>query len=312
MSSATLSERFAGLSGPARCAVWMVLAGMAFSTMGGLIKFLAAYMHAFEVAFFRCFFGLLWMLPWLVRRGPTALRTRRFPLYLARGAFGVAGMLGGFYAVAHLDLADATALSFTAPLFATVGAALVLRERVRLRRWSATILGFIGVLVILRPGAGGEIDIAVVASLLGAATMAANMLIVKRLTDTEPTEAVVVWMVVLLAPMTLIAALPVWVWPEPWQWPYLAAMGLAGTLGHLAVTRGFKAADASLAMTFEYVRMPMSAGVGIVVFSERPTVWTFIGAGIVAASSAYIAHRESTLARRAVIEKEPDRKMPRL
>lgn len=309
--SPSYRDRFVALSGPVRCAFWMALAGVAFSAMGGLIKFLSGDLHPFQVAFFRCFFGLVWMLPWLLRRGPAALRTRRLPLYLSRAVFGVIGMLSGFYAVAHLALADATALSFTAPLFATVGAALILRERVRLRRWSATLLGFVGVLVILRPGAAA-IDPAVVWALLSAATMAANMLIVKRLTDTEPSEAVVTWMVLLLAPLTLVAAVPVWTWPADWHWPYLLAMGLAGTLGHLCITRGFKAADASLAMTFEYVRMPMSAAVGVVVFAERPTVWTFLGAGIVALSSAYIAHRESKLARTAELEREPDRETPRL
>ena len=303
--------RFAALSGPVRCAFWMVLAGVGFSAMGGLIKFMSTDMHPFQVAFFRCFFGLVWMLPWLIRRGPRALKTKRLPLYLTRATFGVIGMLSGFYALAHLALADATALSFTAPLFATVGAALILRERVRLRRWSATLLGFVGVLVILRPGATA-IDPAVFWSLVAAATTAANMLIVKRLTDTEPSEAVVVWMVLMLTPLTLLATLPFWVWPTLEQWPYLAAMGLAGTLGHLCITRGFKAADASLAMTFEYARMPMSAAVGIVIFSEKPTVWTFLGAGIVALASAYIAHRETTLARQDNIETEPDRKVVRL
>ena len=127
-----------------------------------------------------------------------------------------------------------------------------------------------------------------------------------------PSEAVVVWMVLMLTPLTLLAALPFWVWPTLEQWPYLAAMGLAGTLGHLCITRGFKAADASLAMTFEYARMPMSAAVGIVIFSEKPTVWTFLGAGIVALASAYIAHRETTLARQDKIDTEPDRKVVRL
>src|SRR3546814_20199025 len=103
--------------------------------MGGLIQFAARYLHPFEVAFFRCFFGLLWMSPWLLRRGPAALRTRRLPLYAARATIGLIGMLAGFYALRYIPLADAPALSFTAPLFATVGAALKIgrascRERV--------------------------------------------------------------------------------------------------------------------------------------------------------------------------------------
>lgn len=286
------------LPGPVQVAVWMVLAGAAFAVMGGLIKYAARDLHPFEVAFFRCFFGLLWMAPWLLRRGPTALRTRRLPLYTARATIGLVGMLAGFYALRYIALADATALSFTAPLFATVGAAVVLRETVRRRRWTATVLGFVGVLIILRPGAAA-VEPAALWTLLAAATSAANMLIVKRLTDTEPTEAVVTWMVVMMTPMTLLAALPFWQWPDAGQWLVMAAIGLCGTLGHLAITRGFAAGEASLVMTFDYLRMPFAAAIGFLAFSEVPTVWTFAGGAVIAGSAAYIAHREAKLARGA-------------
>lgn len=286
------------LPGPMRVAVWMALAGLAFAAMGGLIKYAARDLHPFEVAFFRCFFGLLWMAPWLLRHGPSALRTTKLPLYSARAVIGLVGMLAGFYALRYIALADATALSFTAPLFATVGAALILRETVRRRRWTATVLGFVGVLIILRPGATA-VEPAALWTLLAAATSAANMLIVKRLTDTEPTEAVVTWMVVMMAPMTLVAALPFWEWPTWTQLGIMAALGLCGTLGHLAVTRGFAAGEASLVMSFDYLRMPFAAAIGWLAFSEVPTVWTFLGAAVIAGSAAYIAHREATLARAA-------------
>lgn len=291
--SAPLGTR---LPGPVRVFGWMVLAGAAFAAMGGLIKFAARDLHPFEVAFFRCFFGLVWMLPWLLRRGPAALRTRRLPLYAVRAAIGLIGMLAGFYALRFIALADATALSFTAPLFATVGAAVVLGETVRRRRWTATLLGFAGVLIILRPGATAA-EPAAVWTLLAAATSAANMLIVKRLTDTEPTEAVVTWMVVMMTPMTLLAALPFWQWPSTAEWAVLVSIGLCGTIGHLAFTRGFAAGEASLVMTFDYLRMPFAAAIGWMAFGEVPTVWTFAGAAVIAGSATYIAHREARLAR---------------
>ncbi|EDP66468.1 hypothetical protein BAL199_15443 [alpha proteobacterium BAL199] len=274
----------------------MTLAGAAFATMGGLIKFAARDLHPFEVAFFRCFFGLVWMAPWLLRHGTGALRTQRLPLYAIRATVGLIGMLAGFYALRYIALADATALSFTAPLFATIGAALFLGETVRRRRWTATLLGFVGVLIILRPGVTA-VEPAALWTLLAAATTAINVLIVKRLTDTEPIEAVVTWMVVMMTPMTFVAALLFWEWPTLMQWGVLATIGLCGTLGHLAVTRGFAAGEASLVMSFEYVRMPFAAFIGWLVFSEVPTLWTFLGAAVIAGSAAYIAHREATLAR---------------
>lgn len=276
----------------------MTLAGAAFATMGGLIKFAARDLHPFEVAFFRCFFGLVWMAPWLLRHGTGALRTQQLPLYAVRATVGLIGMLAGFYALRYIALADATALSFTAPLFATIGAAVFLGETVRRRRWTATLLGFVGVLIILRPGVTA-VEPATLWTLLAAATTAVNVLIVKRLTDTEPIEAVVTWMVVMMTPMTFVAALLFWEWPTPIQWAVLAAIGLCGTLGHLAVTRGFAAGEASLVMSFEYVRMPFAAFIGWLVFSEVPTLWTFLGAALIAGSAAYIAHREAALARAA-------------
>ncbi len=294
----------AGLPGPLRVAIWMTLAGAAFATMGGLIKFAAQDLHPFEVALFRCFFGLVWMAPWLLRYGPAALRTRRLPLYAARATIGLVGMLAGFYALRYIPLADATALSFTAPLFATIGAAVVLRETVRRRRWTATLLGFAGVLIILRPGATA-VEPAALWTLLAAATSAANMLIVKRLTDTEPTEAVVTWMVVMMTPMTLVAALPFWVWPTSEQWGVMAAIGLCGTIGHIAITRGFAAGEASLVMSFDYLRMPFAAAIGWIAFAEVPTLWTFLGAAVIAGSAAYIAHREASLARAAAQKSGP-------
>lgn len=281
---------------PLRVAVWSVLASLAFAAMSGLIKLLSQDLHPFQAAFFRCAFGLMWMLPWLFRRGSGALRTTRMPLYLARAGLGVVGMLAGFYAIGRMPLAEASALSFTAPLFATVGAALILHETVRLRRWTATLLGFAGVLIILRPGFA-SVDPVAFWMLLSAATMAANSLIMKTLTRTDSTEAVVTWMVLLLAPLTLVAAIPVWQTPSLFHWGLAVALGLSGTLGHLALTRAFAAGEASLVMTFEYVRLPLSALIGMLLFAEMPTVWIFVGAAVIAGSSAYIAHRETRLER---------------
>lgn len=290
-----------------RVAVWMTISGAAFAGMGALIKFAAHDLHPFEVAFFRCLFGLAWMAPWILRRGPRVLRTRRLPLYTVRATVGLVGMLSGFYALRFIALADATALSFTAPLFATVGAALVLGETVRRRRWTATGLGFVGVLIILRPGAT-VVEPAALWTLVGALTTAINMLIVKRLTATEPSEAVVTWMVVMMTPMTLVAALPFWLTPTPGQLAVLAALGLCGTIGHLAVTRGFAAGEASLVSSFDYLRMPFAAAFGWLAFGEIPTGWTFGGAAVIAGSATYIAHREAALARAARQRTADDRR----
>src|SRR5271163_4635960 len=149
---APLGRVVASLPPPIQAGLWMSLGGLAFAGMSGVIRHLSGEMHPFVVAFYRSLFGLIWMVPWLVQHGATVLRTRRRLFYTIRASFSLFSMLGAFYGVAYMPIADATAISFTGPLFATAGAALILHETVRLRRWLATLVGFAGVLVVVRPG----------------------------------------------------------------------------------------------------------------------------------------------------------------
>lgn len=292
-----LGRRVARLPAPVQAGLWMSLGGVAFAGMSGLIRHLSGEMHPFVVAFYRSLFGLIWMVPWLIQHGGTVLRTRRRLFYTIRASFSLVSMLGSFYGVAYMQIADATAISFTGPLFATVGAALILHETVRLRRWAATLVGFVGVLVVVRPGPESFNPVAL-AVLLSAAANAGSFLAVKALSRTEPPNLIVVYMVLYLVPLSLVPALFVWSWPSWSSLPWLVLMGAFGTLGHLAMTRGFAAADASVVLPFDYLRLPFAAAMAYVAFGETPDRETFLGAAIIAAASIYIAHREATLARR--------------
>src|SRR5438270_11570776 len=156
-----------------RAALWMLLSGLCAVMMNVLIRLAAQRMHPFEVTFFRCLFGLLVMAPFIIRAGPALLHNQKIGFFTLRAAVGLVSMLTWFYGITLVPLATATAVNFTAPLFATIGAALILREDVRLRRWSAVAVGFIGVLVILRPGRE-TIDINLLLILLSAASSAMN------------------------------------------------------------------------------------------------------------------------------------------
>ena len=291
-----LGRRVARLPPPIQAGLWMSLGGIAFAGMSGLIRHLSGEMHPFVVAFYRSLFGLVWMVPWLVQHGGTVLHTRRRLFYTIRASFSLISMLGSFYGVAYMAIADATAISFTGPLFATVGAALILHETVRVRRWIATLVGFVGVLVVVRPGPETFNPVAL-AVLVSAAANAGSFLAVKALSRTEPPTLIVVYMVLYLVPLSLVPALFVWSWPSWSALPWLVLMGAFGTLGHLAMTRGFAAADASIVLPFDYLRLPFAAAMAYVAFGERPDRDTFIGAAIIAAASIYIAHREAKLAR---------------
>jgi drug/metabolite transporter (DMT)-like permease len=291
-----LARRFAPPP-PLSAALWMVGSAVFFSGLSGVIRHLGQEMHPFEVAFFRNLFGLAFMLPWLWRAGRAGLETRRLALYGVRAFLGLISMLCWFTALALLPIAQVVALSFTAPLFATMAAALFLGETVRARRWTATLAGLVGVGVILWPqveGAGGaSLSPGAILALLSTAISVAITLIVKRLTRTEPANAIVTYMVLLMTPMSLVPAAFVWTWPPLDTWLWLVALGGLGSLGHVCYVRSFALADASAVMPYDYTRLLFAALIGWIAFGELPTIYTWIGAAVIVASAIYIARREA-------------------
>ena len=284
------------LSAPMTGALYMTAAAAIFSVMNVLIRDLTATLDPLQVAFFRNFFAFAVMLPWLLRHGPGALRTTRLPLHLWRACFGLVGMTTWFYSIALLPLAEAVALNFTVPLFATAGAALVLGEVVRARRWSATIVGFLGVLVIVRPGFA-EVSPAMALPVLSALVMACSTLMVKSLSETENPNAIVLYMNLLLTPLSLVPALFVWRWPVGLEWLSLFAVGALAAVAHSLLTRAYAKADASAVMPFDYARLPFVALIAYLAFGEVPDLWTWIGGAIIAGAAIYIAHREAQVAK---------------
>lgn len=276
----------------------MTAGAASLACLSGVIRYVTGELHPFEAAFFRSLFGLAFMLPWLWRAGFRGLYTGRHVLYGLRGLLACLATLSFFSALSILPLAEVIALSFTAPLMAAAGAALILGEVVRMRRWTAIAVGFLGVLIMLRPGIEALTPGAILA-LLAAFGMAASMLCIKVLSRTESIEAIVIYMLVYLTPMSLIAALFVWETPSPELWPWLIAMGGLGTAGHLCLTRAFAIAETTVVLPFDYLRLPFVALIGFGIFAEVPGILTWVGAGIIAGASAYLAHREATLARAA-------------
>lgn len=290
-----LPRYFGQLSAPVRGAVLMIGAAFSFALMAVLIRIASAELHAFEIAFFRNFFGLVVMLPWLLTGdGFRQLATPRFGLYLSRAVLGIAAMLAFFWALTAMPIAEAVALSFTAPLFVTVGAALVLGEVVRARRWSATIIGFAGMLMILRPGVT-TLEPAALAALFSAAAMAGSALCIKVLSRTESSQAIITWMALMMTPLALPAALLVWEWPDAMTWFYLALIGGVGTLGHSCLTLAMKTADVSYVMPFDFVRLLAVTFFAWLLFDEVMDAWAWAGASVIFAATLYIVHRESKL-----------------
>ena len=287
-----LSDPFARFPGTVRGAVWMVLSGACFASMTAVIRHLSVDLHAFEIVFFRNALGLVFLLPWLWRGGLAGVRTRRPGLHGLRVVIGLSAMMCWFTAVTMMPIAEATALSFTAPLFGTVGAALVLGEAVRARRWVATVVGFAGAMIILRPGIEA-ISLPAFLVLGGSASMALGMMIVKTLSRTDSATTIVFYMGLGLTPLSLGPALFVWETPEPAAWFWLLTLGGLATLGHLMFVRAMAAAEASAVLPFDFSRLLFAAALGFAFFGQRPDIWTWIGAAVIFGAALFTASREA-------------------
>jgi drug/metabolite transporter (DMT)-like permease len=279
----------------------MVGSVASFALMAICIRLASEQLHPFQIAFFRNLFGLAFTIPIILKAGLGLLRTNRLGLYLLRCVTGLCAMLAGFWALVHLPLAQAVALSYTTPLFVTILAVLVLGEVVRARRWTAIAIGFVGVLVILRPDAGG-LQLAAIVALVASALSASSAISIKFLSRTEAPDAIVVWMVMVMTPLSLLPALPVWQWPTAPIWLWAILTGGLGTLGHLLMTRAYRLADVSALQPLNFLQLPIVAVLAWLLFSEAIDLWTAVGAGIIFTSTIYIAHREARLNRARTID----------
>ena len=284
----------------------MIFACSMLAIMGGMIRFLAdSGMPVFQIVFLRNAAGLLFFIPWFFQAGLGVLRTKRIGAYGLRSLVGFASMLSWFYAVSVLPLADAVALNFTAPIFGTVLAVVILRETVGIRRSIAMVVGFIGAMIILRPGLS-EMSSGAYAAIFSAMTMAGSMVMVKLLSRTESTAAMVALNQILILPMSLIPAIFVWQTPTVEQLLAILFIGLLATLGHLSFTKAYSLADASVVMPFDFFRLIFSALIGFIFFLQEPDLFTYIGAAVIFASSTYIAIRESRVSAAATRAKQKE------
>jgi drug/metabolite transporter (DMT)-like permease len=281
-----------------RAALLMLGSTLFFGLMAVAIRLASESLHTFQIAFFRNFFGLLAALPLLLRHGPDLLRTTQLPRYVVRCAIGIVSMMCGFWAIGHLPLAQAVALSYSTPIFVTIAAVIFLHEQVRARRWAAVALGFVGVLIIVRPGTE-NFSAGTLVALAAAVLSGIVSILIKQLSRTEPADRIVLFTTLLWVPMSLLPALTVWEWPRGIVWVWVIAAGMLGTGGHMLWTRALKLGDVSALTPISFMQLPVVALAGWLLFQETLDRWTVVGAAVIFAANVYIAHREARLARRA-------------
>jgi drug/metabolite transporter (DMT)-like permease len=285
------------MSTHARAALLMVASTLFFGLMAVTIRYASHTLSTFEIAFFRNAFGLVALLP-ILFHGGAPLRTRQLPKYLLRSAIGICSMLCGFWAIGHLPLSQAIALSYSTPLFVTVAAVMWLGEHVRKRRWAAVVVGFIGVLVVVRPGTSG-FTVGSLIAVMAAVFSAVVAVQIKQLSRIDPADTIVFYTYVFWVPLSLLPALFVWQWPQGITWLWLVLTGLCGTGGQLLWTRALRLGDVSALTPISFMQLPVVSIAGYFLFGETIDRWTVLGAAIILGANAYIAHREVLLARSA-------------
>ncbi len=281
----------ADTSGAVRGVLWMILSSMFYALIYVVVRGLAERFDVNQIVFFRAVLGSTFMLPWLFSAGLSALRTSKIGLYLWRMFFSYIGAVAWMYGIAGMPLADANALMFTMPLFTLVLAAIMLSERPGVHRWSATVVGFAGALIILRPGVI-EISLAAVSTLFAAAAFSAALIGSKKLTATENPNAMVFYLYTLMIPCAAAGAYFHWTPPVLDDVPLLLALGVCTVGAQQCQTRAFRAAPASLVVIINYVQLPLIALLGWLIFGQTTDLFTWIGATVICSSTYYVSYRE--------------------
>jgi drug/metabolite transporter (DMT)-like permease len=288
--------------------VLKLISAVLFALMSALIRYLGARYPVGEVVFYRSAFAIVPVMLVYAWRGELAavVRTERPFGQAGRGALSIVGMFCNFGALARLPLVESNAISFTSPLFSVALAALILKERVRIYRWSAVIIGFIGVLVVLSPHlSGDELTIAmasatsvsgVLYAIAGSATNAGTAIQTRWLTQSESTSSIVFYFSLSCALAGLVTWPFGWLSPTGTELAALISIGFLGGMGHIFLTESYRHASASVVAPFDYTSMIWALVLGYAMFGEVPTVMIIVGSLIIAASGMFVIWREHQLA----------------
>jgi len=287
---------FKSQSSQTKAIILNILSIILFSIMVIFIRKASENLHILEIVFFRNLLAFIVMLPILKSIGIAAIKMKNTKLFFIRGFFGAIGMIAGFTCLTLIPLAQATAISFSQPLFITIGATIFLGEIIKARRIAAIIVGIIGMLIIVQPGFN-SLSFGIILAIISALALSVNALIVKKLTLTDTPHTIIIWMVIMLIPITFIPAIPVWEWPTFETWLYLWGIAILGTLAHFSWTKSYAIAEITSLEPIGFIKLPIMALFGWMIFSEIPGTWTWVGGLIIFMSTIYISHREAKAAK---------------
>ena len=270
---------------------WAIVYAALIAGMHVCIRLVSEGMHPFEIAFFRNIFALLVLIPWFWKLGLAPLKTKRFGLLFTRGVVNTVCMLAYFTAISIGQLVEVAALSFTAPIYAILIGMVVFGEKVGFFRWCAIIAGFVGVLIIIRPGFE-EVGYAQILVLSSAFGWAICMVMVKELGRTESAITITAYMSLVMAPLSLGPAIYYWVWPTWEQLGWLLVLGGLGGAGQLALAQALRLGETHVVTPLDFLRLVFVSILGYLLFDQVPDIFVLGGGVIIFASVTFIAYRE--------------------
>ncbi len=287
-----LRHWWTGASPNLRGSVYMLSALLVYAVMVGAIKHVGGVIPLVQILLIRQVIMSVIILGFAAGGLRPLLRTRRPGLQIIRSLLTLAAMLCGFTAVIQIPLAQATAIGFSQVLFVTIAAVIILKEVVDARRWAATVIGFVGVLVMLKPGGDG-LDAFALLAVAGAVLNAGITVSVRMLAATERTDTILIWQGMV---MIGVLALPAWLWwvpPDAAQWFWLIVLSLFGTAGQWLITRAYQVGEAAALAPLDFSRLILASLTGFVFFAEIPALSTWIGAGIVVGATLYTIRKNA-------------------
>ena len=281
------ADRFNALSVVIQAAWWMTLSAFAYAASIGIAHHLTEHLPVFEVALGRNVFAVAFMIPWLMKVGLSAMRTNHFGMHAVRGLFSAANVWFLFGALAVAPIADVSAITFMMPIVASILAVLFFREKTSVWQWMATLAGFGGALIVIRPGMADFNPglLLAVASVIAGSAVA---MLIKGLLKHDSSDTVAAWLFVSHTVLGLIPAIIVWIQPSWQDVLWMALLGYLGTVIQRAFNRSMALADATVVLPFNFTRLIWAALFGFLFFAEIPDIWTWIGGTVIFLASVWL------------------------
>ena len=262
------------------------------SFMGAGVKLLSDDLHPIIICFYRCLMGLIIITPFVARNNFKALQTDNMRLQIFRALINIISMICWFSAIGMMHFEKATALGFTTPLFTTVLAVLILGEVIRFHRTAALLLGFVGILIIIRPGYM-PFEFGTILMLIASFSFSFVLIFVKKLSATDSSLTIIFYHLLYMTPAFFILSFFYWENINLNQLIIFILMGAAGLLSHWCLAQAFKMSDTTFVMPLQFTKLIWASLIGLFIFSEQPDIWTWVGGVIIFISVVYITYREA-------------------